>query len=142
LERPRVLLADDQPEFLAVATRLLESEFEVVKTVGDGQRLVEETPHHQPDLLVLDISMPVVNGIDAARRLRSAGCVAKIVFLTVHREPEYVEAGFAAGARGYVIKSRLVSDLPLALREVLAGRSFVSPSLAAGEHGQTAKRSH
>jgi DNA-binding NarL/FixJ family response regulator len=129
LNRPRVLLADDEPDFLAVSTRLLEPDFEIVKAVDDGQQVVEETARLEPDLLVLDISMPVLNGIDAARRLRSAGSRVKIVFLTVHREPEYVEAGFAAGAGGYVIKSRLVSDLPLALREVLAGRSFVSPSI-------------
>jgi DNA-binding NarL/FixJ family response regulator len=138
LDRPRILLADDEPDFLAVSARLLEPAFEVVKTVGDGQQVLEETARLEPDLLVLDISMPVLNGMDAARRLRSVGCRAKIVFLTVHREPEYIQAGFAAGARGYVIKSRLVSDLPLALREVLAGRSFVSPSIKE-EAGSTAQ---
>jgi DNA-binding NarL/FixJ family response regulator len=130
-----VLLADDQPEFRVVATRLLEPEFEVVKAVGDGQEVLDESPEFDLDLVVLDISMPVIDGIEAARRLRSAGCQAKIVFLTVHRDPEYVQAGFAAGARGYVIKNRLVSDLPLALREVLAGRSFVSPSIPRDQDG-------
>jgi DNA-binding NarL/FixJ family response regulator len=123
-----VLLADDEPDFIVASARLLEPEFEVVKTVGDGQQVLEEAPRLEPDLLVLDISMPIFSGIEAARRLRSSGCQSKIVFLTVHRDPDYVEAGFAAGAKGYVLKSRLVSDLPLALREVLAGRPFVSPS--------------
>jgi DNA-binding NarL/FixJ family response regulator len=135
LNRPRVLLADDEPDFLAVAARLLEPEFEIVKAVGDGEQVLKEATHLEPDVLVLDISMPVLNGIDAARRLRSAGCRAKIVFLTVHCDPEYVEACFAAGARAYVIKSGLVSDLPLALKEVLAGRSFVSPSISRGRVG-------
>lgn len=135
MNRPRVLLADDEPGFIAASARLLEPEFEVVKTVGDGQQAVEEAPGLNPDLVVLDISMPALNGIEAARQLRSAGCQAKIVFLTVHREPEYVEAGFAAGASGYVLKSRLVSDLPLALREVLACRSFVSPLIWRGQTG-------
>jgi DNA-binding NarL/FixJ family response regulator len=122
-------LADDEPDFLAVSARLLEPEFEVVQTVGDGQQVLEETHRLKPDLIVLDISMPVLNGLDATRRLRSVDCRTKIVFLTVHGDPEYVEAGFAAGAKGYVLKSRLVSDLPIALREVLAGRAFVSPSI-------------
>jgi DNA-binding NarL/FixJ family response regulator len=136
VNRPRVLLADDEPDFLTVSTRLLEPEYEIVQSVGDGQRVLEEVRRLEPDLVVLDISMPVFNGIDSARRLRSAGCRAKIVFLTVHRDLEYVEAAFGAGASGYVIKSRLVSDLPLALREVLAGHSFVSPSISRGPADQ------
>ena len=140
MNRPRVVLADDEPGFVAASTRLLEPEFEIVKTFSDGQQLLEEAPHLEPDVLVLDISMPILNGIDAARRLRSAGCSAKVVFLTVHREPEYVEAGFTAGAEGYVLKSQLVSDLPLALREVLAGRSFVSPSILRDETDKVSSR--
>lgn len=126
MDRPRLLLADDEPDFLAVSARLLESEFDIVKTVDNGQRVVEEASQLRPDAMVLDISMPVLNGIEAARHLKAAGCPSKIIFLTVHREPEYVEAAFAAGANGYVLKSRLVSDLPVALRQVLAGGSFVS----------------
>ncbi len=127
LERFRVLLADDHIEFLRVTVCLLEPEFEVVGTVGDGQTLLDETARQEPDLLVLDISMPVLNGIEATRRLKAVGSRAKIVFLTVHEDPDYVCAALAAGAHGYVVKSRLACDLPLALREVLAGRSFVSP---------------
>jgi DNA-binding NarL/FixJ family response regulator len=130
LNRLRVILADDEPNFLALAVRLLERDFEIVKTVGDGQQLVEAALHLKPDLLLLDISMLALNGLEAARRLRSAGCQAKMVFLSVHCDPDYVQAGFAAGASGYVFKGRLVFDLPLALQEVLAGRSFVSPSIS------------
>jgi DNA-binding NarL/FixJ family response regulator len=133
LNRPRVVLADDEPGFIAASVRLLEPEFDVVKAVGDGKQLLDEAPGLKPDLVVLDISMPVLNGIETARQLRSLGCQSRIVFLSVHGDPEYVDAGFAAGASGYVIKSRLVSDLPLALREVLAGRSFVSPSISSAE---------
>jgi DNA-binding NarL/FixJ family response regulator len=133
LKRPRVLLADDEPDFLAVSTRLLEPEFDVVKAVEDGKQMLDAAPSLNPDLVVLDISMPVLNGIEAARQLRSLGCQARIVFLTVHRDPEYVQAAFAVGASGYVIKSRLVSDLRPALREVLAGRSYVSPSMSWGQ---------
>jgi len=132
LERFRVLLADDHIEFRRVTVCLLEPEFEVVGTVGDGQTLLDETASREPDLLVLDISMPVLNGIEAARRLKAVGSRAKIVFLTVHEDPDYVRAALAVGAQGYVAKSRLACDLPLALREALAGRSFVSPLIALG----------
>lgn len=85
--------------------------------------------------MVLDISMPVLNGIEAARQLKAAGAWAKVVFLTVHRDLDYVLAALAAGAQGYVVKSRPASDLLLALREALAGRSFVSPSISPEREG-------
>lgn len=129
MNRLRVLLADDHKDFLAAAAQLLQPEFEVVKTVGDGQELLAEAANLDPDVLVLDISMPVLNGIEAARKLRAGGSRAKIVFLTVHQDPEYVHAAVAAGAQGYVIKRQLATDLLLALREALAGRSFISPSI-------------
>jgi DNA-binding NarL/FixJ family response regulator len=130
LDRMRVLLADDHPDFLAAAARLLEPEFAVVQTVGDGQALLAEAARLEPDVLVLDITMPVLNGIEAARQLKGTGSRAKIVFLTVHQDPDYVQGALAAGALGYVVKCRLASDLPLALREAVAGRSFVSPSIS------------
>ena len=129
MSRASVLLADDQEEFLAVERRLLEPEFEVVETVRDGQAAVEAAIRLAPDVLVLDISMPVLDGIAAARSLRAAGSRAKIVFLTVHGDPDYVRAALAAGALGYVVKCRLASDLVPALRDALAGRPFVSPSI-------------
>ena len=127
----RVLLADDHDEFLAVAARLLEPDYDVVAKVSDGQAAIDEATRLAPDVLVLDISMPVLGGMEAARQLRSAGAQAKIVFLTVHEDPEFVRSARQAGAEGYVVKSRLVSDLPLALSEVLAGRTYVSPFNAA-----------
>jgi DNA-binding NarL/FixJ family response regulator len=123
-------LADDHEDCRAVAAGLLEPEFEVVKTVGDGQALLDAAAGLAPDALVVDISMPVLDGLEAARRLQAAGSTAKIVFLTVHCDSDYVEAAFTAGGLGYVVKSRLALDLRLALREALAGRSFVSPSVS------------
>jgi DNA-binding NarL/FixJ family response regulator len=128
--RARVLLADDHRDFLAATARLLEPEFDIVDTVGDGQSLVETVPRHDPDLIVIDITMPVVNGIEAARQLTASGARAKIVFLTVHADEDYVREAQAAGGLGYVVKSRLASDLAPALRAALAGREFVSPSIA------------
>jgi DNA-binding NarL/FixJ family response regulator len=129
VDRICVLLADDHAEFLATAVRYLESEVNVVKTVGDGGAALEEATKLDPDVLVLDISMPVLSGIEAARKLRAAGCRAKIVFLTVHHDPDFARAAFDAGAVGYVVKDRLASDLMHALREVVAGQCFVSPTV-------------
>lgn len=128
--RARVLLADDHEEFLAMEARLLGQEFEVVKGVNDGRSLLEEVALLEPDLLVLDISMPVLNGIEAAQQLQAAGSRARIVFLTVHDDPDYARAALAAGALGYVVKCRLASDLLPAMNAALAGRSFVSPGVS------------
>jgi DNA-binding NarL/FixJ family response regulator len=120
-------MADDHEAFLAAAVRLLEPEFHVVGAVGDGQALLDAAARLSPDVVVLDVSMPLLNGIEAARRLRNAGTPARVVFLTAYADPGFVWAALEAGAHGYVVKSRVASDLPLALREVLAGRPFVSP---------------
>ena len=129
MARIRVLLADDHVEFLAITAQLLESEYEVVKTVSNGLALVEEASALVPDLIVLDITMAGLNGIAAARRIRAAGFAGKMVFLTVHGDQDYLRAAMAAGAQGFVIKSQLASDLLPTLREVLAGGSYVSQSL-------------
>jgi len=125
-----VLLADDHGEFLATVVRHLEPHYDVVGTVSNGQALVDEAVRLAPDLVVLDISMPVLNGIDAARKLKASGSRATIVFLTVHADPDYVRAALGVGASGYVLKSELASDLLPCLRDAVGGRSFVSPSVA------------
>jgi DNA-binding NarL/FixJ family response regulator len=129
LSRARVLLADDHEEFLAVEARLLEPEFEVVTTARGGREALEEAARLGPDALVLDVSMPGLSGIETVRQLRATGSLAKVVFLTVHGDPDYIRAALATGATAYVIKSRLASDLVPALRDALAGRTFVSPSI-------------
>lgn len=107
----------------------LEIEYSVVGAVRDGQEMLEAESRFNPDVVVLDISMPIVNGIEAANRLKERASRAKVVFLTVHDEPAFLKAALAAGGTGYVIKSRLASDLRLAVREAAAGRQFISPSL-------------
>jgi len=125
----RVLLADDSPSMLQAARRILEPEFQIIGTVDDGQGVLEATESLKPDVLILDISMGVMNGLEAARLLTRIGSKARIVFLTVHQDQEFVEEAFAAGAIGYVTKPRLGSDLLVAVREAMIGHTFVSPAL-------------
>ena len=113
--------------------RLLEPEFEVIGKVRDGEALFEEAMRLKPDVIVSDISMPVLNGIEAAERLKESGCNSRIVFLTVHSDPDFVRRCLSAGAFGYVAKSRIANDLALAIREALAGNIFVSRHLT--HHG-------
>jgi DNA-binding NarL/FixJ family response regulator len=123
------VLADDHAELLDGLRRLLEPQFDVVGTAEDGQSVLSVAQDLKPDVLVLDISMPRVSGIEAARRLRRQDPTAKIVFLTMHQDPALVDQALRTGAAGYVLKVAARSELVIALREVLAGRSFVSSRL-------------
>lgn len=109
---------------------LLEVDFEVVGDVGNGKDLVSEATRLQPDIILLDISMPGITGIEAAHELRQCGSESKFVFLSVHERIEFVHACLAEGALGYVVKSRITLDLVTALREALAGRRFISPPVS------------
>lgn len=108
---------------------LLESEFEIVGKVGNGQALFEEAVRLKPDVIVSDISMPILNGIEAADRLKESGCESRIVFLTVHFDADFVRRCLSTGAFGYVVKSRITTELIPAIREALEGHIFVSQHL-------------
>jgi DNA-binding NarL/FixJ family response regulator len=127
LTRLRVLLADDHEALIRRLVTLLEKDYEIVGAVGDGQALVEAATKLNPDIIICDISMPKMSGIEAVRHLKEAGSTAKIAFLTVHEDPDFVPACFAAGGLAYVVKSRMASDLLSAIRIVLTGHTFVSP---------------
>ncbi len=127
MERIRVVLADDHEPMLHRVAKLLITECDVVGTVSDGQQAFEAAMGLKPDVIVLDISMPVMNGIETAHRLMEADAKTRIVFLTVHDDPDYAREALETGALGYVIKPRIASDLMTAINEVHAGRSFVSP---------------
>jgi DNA-binding NarL/FixJ family response regulator len=127
--RPRIVVADDHRAMLDTLVRMLSAEFEVVAAVADGESAVTQAAQLAPDLLVLDIAMPRLNGIAAAMRLKELGSTAKIVFVTNLRDSEFVEESLALGEVGFVVKDRLVADLLPAIRRVLAGGTFVSPSV-------------
>jgi DNA-binding NarL/FixJ family response regulator len=127
--RIRVLLADDSEANLAELREELSNEFDIVGTAGNGEEAVRAVLHLDPDVLVIDIAMPVLNGIQASSRIREIHPRTKILFLTINEQPEYISAAFSAGASGYVTKRRLASDLAIAIREVFLGNTFLSPSL-------------
>ncbi len=126
MSRARVVAADDHPDILDSITRLLTPEFDVVGTAADGQSAVETTAFLEPDVLILDISMPVLSGIEAATRVAATGSRTRVLFLTVHEDVDMLRKAMEKGASGYVIKSRMASDLVPAIKRVLAGRSYVS----------------
>jgi DNA-binding NarL/FixJ family response regulator len=123
---PRIVLADDHEEMLRIIALVLGNEFNIIGTAENGMRAVELTTTLSPDVLVLDISMPVVNGIEAASRLRALGSRARVVFLTVNTDPDFVEAARSAGAVGYVRKESLALNLAPAIRAAIEGNSFTS----------------
>jgi DNA-binding NarL/FixJ family response regulator len=127
----RLLVAENHAPMRDRVVRFLEVEFSVVASVGNGQEAIDAESQTSPEVVILDISMPVMSGIEAAAQLKQRGSKAKVIFLTMHEEPEWVQAALATGALGYVIKRRLASDLRPAIREVMAGRRFISHLLTA-----------
>jgi len=125
----RVLLADDHKAMLERVRGMLHREFEVVGAVENGQALVDAVRELNPDVVVVDIEMPVMSGLDAVRQIKKSGGRAKVVFLTVHEDPDMVPLCLDAGALGFVIKSRLASDLIPAIQVALTNHTFVSPTL-------------
>ena len=131
--KTRILLADDHPAVLSKVADLLEDTCEIVGSVTNGRAALDVAARECPDVILMDISMPIVNGIEAAEKLFQLGTAAKIVFLTVHDDQDFVRAALAVGASGYIVKSNMATDLVPAIREALAGHRFVSPRLRAKE---------
>jgi DNA-binding NarL/FixJ family response regulator len=128
--RPTVLLADDHRMFAEGIKGLLESEFELLGVVEDGQALLEAAKRLKPDVVVADITMPRLNGIDATTRLKQIDDRVRVVLLTMHPETAFVRRAFDAGASGYVLKHSAPDELIAAIRAALAGKTFVTPTLA------------
>ena len=130
MSNPRVLIADDH-RILAEGVRgLLEPEFEVVGIVDDGRELVEAAKQLQPDVIVADVSMPSLNGIEAAVQLRDSGVTSRVVFLTQHREVAYARLAIEAGAAGFVLKHSVATELVTAIHEALRGQTYITPMIA------------
>jgi len=127
MKRPTILLVDDHSLVLAGFQKLLETEFDIVGTAEDGKALLDVAPKLKPDVVLLDISMPRMNGIEAGRQLKKSMPEVRLIFLSMHADPMYVTEAFRAGASGYVLKRSAASELLLAIQQVLKGRSYVTP---------------
>lgn len=127
----RVLLADDHLSLLDAVRSLLKTDVDIVGWASDGETLFEAAMRLQPDVIVTDISMPKLSGIQAVIQLREAGCSSRVVFLTVHADPDIVQAALETGALGYVLKASITTDLLFAIGEANAGRAFISSDVSA-----------
>lgn len=139
MKRTRVLLADDHKIVLDGLRSLLEPEFELAGTVEDGRALVSSAQKLRPDVIVVDVSMPLLNGIEAVRQIKKIDSHVKVVFLTMHPDVTYAIRAFEAGASGYVLKHSASSELVTAIHEAIKGRSYVTPMIA-GELVQSYKK--
>jgi DNA-binding NarL/FixJ family response regulator len=132
MRRPRVLLADDHQMLAGALKIVLEPHYEVVGTVRDGRALLQAAARLQPDIVVLDISMPQLNGLDAGRRLKHAWPKIKLIYMTMHEDPDLVGESFRAGGSAFLLKEAAVSELTEAIEQVLKGGSYVTASAAQG----------
>lgn len=129
MTRPTILIADDHKMFAQGLAGLLEDEFDLVGTVENGQALIDEAVRLSPDLIIVDISMPVLNGLDAVRRLNQHHTGSKIVFLTMHADTRLLREAFQCGGVGYVLKQSAGEELLFALRQVMSGQNYISPAV-------------
>jgi DNA-binding NarL/FixJ family response regulator len=132
MARAKILLADDHVLIAQALEHLLRLEFDVVGTVSDGRALLKEAGELKPDVVVVDIGMPLLNGLDAAEQLKTLHPHIKVIFLTQNREPRFAVEAFRRQACGYLLKDSAASELTTAIREALAGKSYISPAIAKG----------
>jgi DNA-binding NarL/FixJ family response regulator len=132
MARPRILLADDHALLLGAFQKLLEADFEIVGQATDGRALVAAVESLKPDVVVLDISMPLLNGLEAARQIKQKAKSTKLVFVTMNEDGDVAAEAFRAGASAYLLKRSAASELSTAIREVLQGRSYVTPLVTEG----------
>jgi len=127
MKKTRLVIADDHTLVLEGLKRILESEFELVGTAENGRELLRICEELKPDVVLIDISMPLLNGIDAARQLLRTLPLTKIIFVTMHADSDYVAEAFRAGASGYLLKRSAATELVTAIHEVMKGRYYVTP---------------
>lgn len=127
MDRIRLLLADDHVMFAQGLVSILRDEFDLLGTAGNGEELVDATIRLNPEVILVDISMPVLNGFDAVRRIKQAGSAARVIFLTMHDDATLLAEAFRCGASGYILKQAAGEELVNAIREVAQGNSYISP---------------
>jgi DNA-binding NarL/FixJ family response regulator len=127
---PRILIADDHTLVAEACRKLLESDYEVVATVGDGRALVRAVAELRPQLIIVDVSMPLLNGLDAGQQAKELLPSVKLIFLTMNHDADLAAEAFRRGASGYLLKTCAASELTVAVREVLRGKSYLSPVIA------------
>jgi DNA-binding NarL/FixJ family response regulator len=137
MPRAKILLADDHVLIAQALEHLLRAEFDVVGTVADGRALLKEAGELKPDVVVVDIGMPLLNGLDAAEQLKTLHPHIKVIFLTQNREPRFAVEAFRRQASGYLLKDSAASELTTAIREALTGKSYISPAIAKGMVAET-----
>ena len=125
--KPRVIIADDHALVAEGVTKLIERDVQLVGSVADGRALVQAVEKLNPDLALVDISLPLLNGLDACRQIKKANPTVKVIVLTMHLEKHFVTEAFRAGVSGYVLKQSVADELIFAIKEVLKGRTYVSP---------------
>jgi DNA-binding NarL/FixJ family response regulator len=138
--RPRLLLADDHPLFLEGVRRFLENKYDVVGTVADGKALIAAAQNLKPDIIVVDISMPEMNGLEAAQIIRQTVPSARFIVLSVHSDQAYAREAFRAGVKGFVSKRAAGTELLAAIKQVLEGRTYVSPLIGPEAPGNGEKK--
>ena len=132
MKLPRAILADDHKILVEAFRKLLEPHCNVVATVSDGRELLDVASTLQPDVIVLDIGMPLLNGLEAGRQLKKKISAIKLIFLTMHQDPDLAVEAMHSGASGYLLKTSAPSELLHAIQEALKGRSYITPQIAAG----------
>lgn len=130
MSRPRILIGDDHRLVAEGLARLLQPDYEIIDIVEDGRKLVDAAEKLQPDLILVDISMPLLNGLDAFERILKTDCNAKVIFLTMHQDAIYAARALRMGASGFVLKHSASHELRIAIQTVLAGQIYVSPAVA------------
>ena len=127
---PRIIIADDHTLVAEACKKLLESDYEIVATVGDGRSLVRAAAELRPQLIIVDVSMPLLNGLDAGEQVKELIPSVKLVYLTMNHDADLAAEAFRRGASGYLLKTCAASELAIAVREVLRGKSYLSPMIA------------
>src|SRR6185503_18261569 len=143
---PRVLIADDHTLVAEACRKLLENDYEVVQTVSDGRALVRAVAEFRPHLVIVDVAMPLLNGLDAAQQAKELLPSVKLIFLTMNHDADLAAEAFRRGASGYLLKTCAASELATAVREVLSGKTFISAAIRRSDnsvlHQQLRRRDH